>query len=294
MISMTRSFPNSLPGIRNRVEGLLSAKAIISVLGFISCILAAWFSLRAGEAWLRLRTFTPPATVVGESVTSTADTPTLESFQSLTSQDIFGTKKVAQTPAAPTAPVSKLKLRLLGTNVTTTGTPFAIIAEETKREEDVFSLRETVFGQARLVEIHSEYVKLENNGVLEILKLDDGPEITTPTESDGTSEQTDFTVPETEVSDALSNLPLLLSQARAVPYFRNGQSIGMRLFAIRRGSLYEKIGLRNGDIIKMVNDNSVSDPTQALKIFEQLKSERAISVKVERNAQDVQLNYSIR
>ena len=44
-----------------------------------------------------------------------------------------------------------------------------------------------------------------------------------------------------------------------------GQSIGMRLFAIRTGSLYEKLGLKNGDIILAVNENSLSDPAQAFE-----------------------------
>jgi general secretion pathway protein C len=106
--------------------------------------------------------------------------------------------------------------------------------------------------------------------------------------------QTDFTVEETELNDALSNLPVLISQVRAVPYFRDGQSIGMRLFALRRDSLWEKIGLKNGDILLAVNDNSLSDPSQALKIFEQLKSERSINVKLERNGSPTELRYNIR
>ena len=40
---------------------------------------------------------------------------------------------------------------------------------------------------------------------------------------------------------------MLLTQARAVPYFKQGKSVGLRLFAIKAGSLFEKIGLKNGD-----------------------------------------------
>ena len=107
-------------------------------------------------------------------------------------------------------------------------------------------------------------------------------------------DQTEFSVAEDELSAALANLPQLLSQARAVPYFRNGQSIGMRLFAIRSGSMYEKLGLKNGDIVLSVNENSLSDPAQALKLFEQLKSERSINVKLERNSQNMDMRYAIR
>ena len=68
----------------------------------------------------------------------------------------------------------------------------------------------------------------------------------------------------------------------------------MRLFAIRRDSLYEKLGLKNGDILTAVNENNLSDPSQALKIFEQLKNERSINVKLERNGENKDLHYAIR
>ena len=67
----------------------------------------------------------------------------------------------------------------------------------------------------------------------------------------------------------------------------------MRLFAIRKDSLYEKLGLKNGDIITSVNDSSLSNPAEALKLFEKLKSEREISVKLERNGEKKSLEYSI-
>ena len=87
---------------------------------------------------------------------------------------------------------------------------------------------------------------------------------------------------------------MLLTQARAVPYFKDGRSIGLRLFAIKTGSLYEKLGLKNGDILKSINGNSLGDLSQAMKLFEQLKQERSISVMLERDKQDKEFRYQIR
>ena len=67
----------------------------------------------------------------------------------------------------------------------------------------------------------------------------------------------------------------------------------MRLFAIRKDSMYDKLGLKNGDILMSINDNSLSDPSQALKLFETLKTEKSIYVTVERNGQQMDLRYSI-
>jgi general secretion pathway protein C len=101
-------------------------------------------------------------------------------------------------------------------------------------------------------------------------------------------------VEEAELDKGLENLPLLLTQARAVPYFKEGRSIGLRLFAIKNGSLYEKIGLKNGDILKSINGNSLGDISQALKLFEQLKQERSINLVLEREKQDREFKYTIR
>ena len=130
---------------------------------------------------------------------------------------------------------------------------YAIIEDKKKQEQDIFELKSKVFDQGVLVEIAKNQVKIENNGKIEVLEIEDGGGSGSGSIESTNEEGTDFVVPEAELNDALANLPRLLSQARAVPYFRNGKSIGMRLFAIRRGSLYEKLGLKNGDIITNIN-----------------------------------------
>jgi general secretion pathway protein C len=158
----------------------------------------------------------------------------------------------------------------------------------------VFEVDDSVFGTSVLAKVHAAKVELKKGNSLVTLELEDVEPSGGSSEGISSDEEgSEFTVPEEELSDALANLPRLLSQARAVPYFRNGKSIGMRLFAIRKGSMYEKLGLKNGDIIKSVNDNSLSDPSQALKIFNQLKDERSISVVLERAGADKSLSYSI-
>ncbi|MFM1847929.1 MAG: ral secretion pathway protein, partial [Pseudomonadota bacterium] len=107
-------------------------------------------------------------------------------------------------------------------------------------------------------------------------------------------DENEFIVDEAELDRALENLPLLLTQARAVPYFADGQAVGLRLFAIKSGSLYEKIGLRNGDVLKSVNGNSMADLSQAMQLFEKLKTERSINLTIERNREEKEFKYQIR
>ncbi len=193
-------------------------------------------------------------------------------------------------PVAP--PATPLMLTLIGTFISAGQEPYAIIEDKKKQTQDMFLLEQMVFGQARLKKIYQDRVEVERSGKIEVLKLDDfgGGDGGAGVSSSGD----DFVVDEAELDKGLENLPMLLTQARAVPYFKDGRSIGLRLFAIKTGSLYEKIGLKNGDILKSINGNSLGDISQALKLFEQLKQERSISLVLERDKQDREFKYTIR
>lgn len=198
----------------------------------------------------------------------------------------------APVAAAPTPPPSPLMLSLIGTFLTGGQEPYAIIEDKKKNEQEMFLLGDSVFSQATLKKIYLDRVEVERNGKVEVLRLDEiagnsGAGIIS-------SGSDDFVIEEAELDKGLENLPLLLTQARAVPYFKDGRSIGLRLFAIKTGSLYEKVGLKNGDILKTINGNNLGDISQALKLFEQLKSERSIGLTLERDKQEREFKYTIR
>ncbi len=47
--------------------------------------------------------------------------------------------------------------------------------------------------------------------------------------------------------------------ARIVPHLHDGHRCGVKLYAIRPGSLFEAIGLRNGDVLIGIDDAGVDD-----------------------------------
>jgi len=199
-------------------------------------------------------------------------------------------KDAASQKMAPQTP-----LTLVGTFIAgDVNESYAIIEDQKKKNQEDFSLNDLIFGEAKLVGIYPDKVEIDRNGVKEFLKLDESSDSDTAGQTEGGLPVDEFVVSESELETSLQNLPLLLTQARAVPYFKGGQSIGLRLFAIKTGSLYEKVGLKNGDILKAINGNSLSDITQAAKLFEMLKQEKSISVSVERNREDRVFRYQIR
>ena len=266
--------------------------ALLSIVVLLTCAVKDTLTRRGLEADLESHL---------SGITATMSTSALPMQQADRNWKLISEKQVFGTlgkPVAPTTqaqpPISPLSLTLVGTFVTQGQEPYAIIEDKKKQNQDMFSIGQSIFNQATLKKIMQDRVEVERMGKIEILKLDEfGGDGGAP--SGGVAnEGDDFIVDEAELDKGLENLPLLLTQARAVPYFKDGRSIGLRLFAIKSGSLYEKIGLKNGDILKSINGNSLADITQALKLFEQLKQERSINLTLEREKQDREFKYTIR
>lgn len=214
--------------------------------------------------------------------------------QSIQLSKLFGPIGQPTVPAGGGKPAeSSLPLSLIGVFLPEGDEPYAIIQDDKKNLQDVFSPTESIFGAAKLVAIFPDKVEIDRNGTKEVLVMDTsaakGEAVTT-----GQTSENEFSVEEGELDKALENLPLLLTQARAVPYFKDGKAVGLRLFAIRTGSLFEKIGLQNGDVLKSVNGNSLADLSQAMQLFQKLKEERSISLSLERNMVEKEFKYNIR
>ena len=216
-------------------------------------------------------------------------------FSVIASRSIFGplTQITNTRPAAPVV-VAKDPLTLIGTFVTAGEPPYAIIEDDKKKLQDVFGVGEPLFGDGKVKKIMVDRVEIERGGQTETLVLD----IDSAGSDDGGSSSganSDLVVvPETEYTQALDNLPLLLTQARAVPYFKDGKPQGLRLFAVKAGSFYERLGLKNGDVLKTINGNSLADLSQAMQLLEKLRTERSFSIAVERNSEPRDLRYEIR
>ena len=96
-----------------------------------------------------------------------------------------------------------------------------------------------------------------------------------------------------ELNDAVSNLPVLLSQARAVPYFKHGEAMGVRMFAIREGSLFDMVGLRNGDVVTNANGETITDPNQISALFKTSARREINEIVVLRKGRETRLRYEV-
>lgn len=102
-----------------------------------------------------------------------------------------------------------------------------------------------------------------------------------------------YEVGQGEVDKALNNLAELSTQARIVPAFEGGKTVGFKLFSIRPGSLYSKIGLQNGDVINRINGYEMTSPEKGLEIYTKLKDSKQVTVDLKRRGKPMTLDYNI-
>ncbi len=105
------------------------------------------------------------------------------------------------------------------------------------------------------------------------------------------SGQTTFNYTRAWVDEQLGNFDKILMDARVVA--TESKPPRFKFKFIKRGSLYEKLGLQKDDIILEVNGFVIDSITKALKLMETLQSEREIVLKVERQQQPVTFRYFI-
>ncbi|MBC7385047.1 MAG: hypothetical protein H7301_02655 [Cryobacterium sp.] len=96
-----------------------------------------------------------------------------------------------------------------------------------------------------------------------------------------------------ELDKYLSNINEVLTQARAIPHFENGQPAGFKLIQIVPGSVYEKLGLKNGDILKGVNGEPV-DAAKAFEMMGSLKTASQLELSVQRDGKTSSMSYNFR
>ncbi|MDH3532954.1 MAG: type II secretion system protein GspC, partial [Gammaproteobacteria bacterium] len=162
----------------------------------------------------------------------------------------------------------------------------AIIADA-GGEEKVYLIGDPVTSGAKLHAVYVDRVVLNENGVLTNLKLPKDFPAGSPVATRRDTTTTSRAVDDTQSIQAVvaQNVSRLADVIRPTPYFVNGQQQGYRVYPGRNRAQFSALGLRPGDLIKDIDGQSLTDPSQAMQIFQSLGTAEQVSVTVERNGQ---------
>lgn len=73
----------------------------------------------------------------------------------------------------------------------------------------------------------------------------------------------------------------------------DGKIDGFRIDFIAKNSAFEKLGLKKGDIIKSVNNIKLRSYNDAFKIYNKIDNTKSLQFTIERNKQEMEINYEI-
>lgn len=162
----------------------------------------------------------------------------------------------------------------------------AVIADG-NAEEKVYVIGDSLGSGTTIHAIYPDRVVLNENGALTNLKLPkEFPNaVATVARRDMTS--TRRVQEETQsIQDVVSeNMTKLTDVIRPTPYMVNGEQAGYRVYPGRNRQQFAALGLRPGDLIMDIDGQALSDPTQAMQIFQSLGTAEQVTVTVERNGQ---------
>ncbi|MGD8985465.1 MAG: type II secretion system protein GspC [Desulfobacteraceae bacterium] len=233
----------------------------------------------------------------------------LKDFRVVMERNIFGSTEKAAGGIKPTdietlEPTS-LKVALLGTVTGSQQNAVAVIEETDKRKQGLYRVGDSV---------QDAVVKMILRGKV-VLRVGDKDEILTMEESSSrrasleeeasssrrgrrpsraSGRSASITVRRSDVQDALKNINTLLSQVRIRPHFKDGKADGLALSNIKGNSIFAKLGLRDGDVVRGVNDRPIRSPDDIVSFYNKLTSASRISLQINRRGQDSTINYRIR
>lgn len=246
-------------------------------------------------------------------------------FKTILGRNVFNSEGAvadsAKDDKAKCEPVkSELPLRFTG--VIFGGTPqtsLVLLEATATKQADTFLLGDIVPGEAKIVDIQRDKVFLERAGCPEFLELQvpeppkrrvagerkrpvspvsagAGAGLESTYREDGFERSgTNTAVTRQWVEKALTvDFAKTLQDAKASPNTVGGEVKGFVLTRIRPDSVYEKMGLQDGDVVEAINGIELNDAARAIQTLNALRGENNIELVVKRNGSSMNFKVQVK
>jgi general secretion pathway protein C len=239
----------------------------------------------------------------------TAEVKPLQDYAVITERNLFGgnsqglsevqSEKI-DIEGMPVA-VQSLGLKLVGTAVSSKPEDSSAIIEDlSTRKQDVYREGDEV-KNTRIKKILRHNVIINSGRQDEVLTMveDEGTEKSAaparPTRGRPTppSESSSIQLDREELESQMADLNELMQQVRIRPFMEGRNPAGFLVSNIKPGSLFSKMGLRNGDVIQGVNGATITTPDQAIELYESLMEGGSIDLDIKRGRRTQKLRYAV-
>jgi type II secretion system protein C len=219
--------------------------------------------------------------------------------------------KPTQNYTPPTDPdaapvLSSINAKLKGTTVF--GDPkrsFATLSESGSRETVNYKIEDKILGKARIYQIERNRIYFFNAGRREYLEIE-RPSVYSGTSTSSTPSRrrspsakgitidgNNITVTRAKVDETMANMNKVLQDARMVPNYNNGVVDGFKVFGIKSDSIFQQLGLKNGDVINQINGTTVDGLEKALPMLQLLKTQDNFEIGITRRGSKQNLKINV-
>lgn len=191
--------------------------------------------------------------------------------------------------------VSKLlpSAKIIGT--ITGAYPYAIFLDPATNKQNIYRLKDDIGDGWIIYEIGKNRAVLKNGDKKEVLEVKFIE--AEPKQESGEGSKPGYAgirIDPRDVEGALGDLNKVMMQARVVPNLIEGKTSGYRIFNIVPGSIYEKIGIRNNDVVERVNGIEIKSPDTLYQLFQQIKNESRITLDFNRGGRRESVKIEIK
>jgi general secretion pathway protein C len=287
-----------MPAAEQLIEKISASRWTPIVINVLAMLLLT-YSL-AQWSWRLME----PAPVLTDLRPSAPMVDSATELRQLLSANLFGQADVtaSQNLSPSSIPLTSLNLVLTGVMVGGSNN-FAFISIN-GANETAFGLGDEILSGATLHAVYPDRAVLRRGGALESLVLKDslalpeGSIIMSPQYRNDAplsgirgSGGNSFTVERSTLTQQMQR-PEFLSQALMVP----NAGGGFLVREIQPGSVYEKLGMRTGDVIRSINGQPINNMEEVMRLYQQLggiSQAGNVAVEVTRGGRTESLQYNI-
>lgn len=191
---------------------------------------------------------------------------------------------------------TELGLALVGT---VSGSPIVARAIIKDLKTGVSELCKTgqIIGNCRIQSINPDSVTLLYDGREKTLRLNSGYAGQGPPSQESftpVSRSSQAVQPQSSFQGQMPPIETILEKAIIRPHIINGQVEGLRITGLENIEGAEAFGLKNGDVIRSLNEHKLTSKQQAYQAVKKARTQDAISLELLRNNRTKELSFSIK
>jgi general secretion pathway protein C len=231
----------------------------------------------------------------------TASAPPEFDIKVVQAMNLFGLAAAGPAVAGCQGGVPRTSLNLVLSGVIKLGTSSYALVSADGRSETSIGVGEAIMPGVVLESVHADCITILRGGAREAVTLKElaaslppGAISQSTAAPSARSQPVRATSPTSAVVDRglmqkQLQKPEFLSQALIVP----NPGGGFQVREVQAGSVYEKLGLRVGDVIRSVNGEPVNNMDEVMRMYQQFGSANQINVEIVRAGKSETLHYDV-